>query len=109
MEIKKLKNNLESIIKKYEKDKSNIKDYLDELYDAFYEFADNTGNYDFEHNFGNIISGEDCIGLVSYADIDSFYYWKSSREVSNIDYDLLTKITKETISEIENNKDFDIC
>ena len=49
MEIRELKDKLETIIQKYENDKSNIKDYLDELYDTFYEFADDTGNYSFEH------------------------------------------------------------
>lgn len=109
MEIRELKDKLETIIQKYENDKSNIKDYLDELYDTFYEFADDTGNYSFEHNFGNIICGEDCIGLVACVDVDSFYYWRGVREVSEVDYDLLTEITKQTMNELEKCKDFDIC
>lgn len=109
MDLKELENKINLISKKYEKDKLNISDYSNELHDQFYNFSETTGNYDFEKVFGNIVCGEDCEGVVSYADPNSLYFFRDYREVEVVDYNLLTDLSKLAIKEIQKTKDFEIC
>lgn len=102
-ELKKLKNNINFLIKKYKNDKLNILDYFYELYMQFYNFAETTGNYDWEKILSNIVNGEDCEGIVSYPNFNSLYYFYEKNVFEEIDYKLLTKLSKLAIKEIKNS------
>ena len=116
MNIEELNNKILNVEKKYSKKQDKVKDYCHELEDTFYEYSDLNGNMDYEFNevFNDIVCGEDCIGLVMGASVDSLYYWyrKDGRTcVDEIDYDYLTNLANEALKCYEKTKedDFEIC
>jgi len=113
MNKEELKNRISSLEDKYSTKQKEVLNYHRELLNTFYEYADSNNNtdYEFDEVFKDIVSGEDCEGLVAYANPHSLYYWKSSSEVYEIDYDFLKDLSREALKCYEKNKqeDFDIC
>ena len=97
MNIEELNNKILNIEKKYSKKQDKVNEYCEELENTFYEYADLNGNmdYEFEEVFKDIVCGEDCIGLVLGASVDSLYYWyrKDGKTcVDEIDYDKIEEM-----------------
>lgn len=118
MSNEELKNKIIKIQNKYKTRQHDILNYDKELTNAFYEYADKNEDYDYEFEkiFNDVISGEDCIGLVMGAKSNSLYYWKNvdgKTVVEEVDYDLLTKLSNDALKCYEKSKDkeadFDIC
>lgn len=116
MDLKELKNKVLDLEKKYSKKPNQVLNYHNELINAFYEYADSNNNtdYEFEEIFGDVVSGEDCIGLVMGANPKELYYWKDDHGktvVDLIDYNYLADLSKQALKcyEKTKEKDFDIC
>lgn len=104
---------LETVKEKYSHQKNNISEYLKEVNDIFYSYAEATDNYAFESILEDIVSGEDCEGYVAYVNPKALYHWKvidGCTSVSEVDYDLLTELVDKAIEVTEEKeKDYDIC
>ncbi len=116
MDLKELKNKVLALEKKYSKKPNQVLNYHNELINTFYEYADSNNNtdYEFEEVFDDIVSGEDCMGLVMGANSKNLYYWKDNHGktvVDLIDYNYLADLSKKALKcyEKTKEKEFDIC
>lgn len=112
-----LKTKVENIKDKYSNQKNNISGYLKEIDDVFYDYGTDNDNFAFEKILNDVISGEDCEGLVMGASPNKFYHWKGTSNrpiVTEVDYKLLSELVDEALNLIQeyettNKKEFDIC
>ena len=112
MDFKDLENKIKKIEQKYSINKKDVSNYYDELYDAFYEYEKLTGDESFCNVYSDIVSGEDCEGVITFPDFSSLYYFSKVREAEEVDYKLLTSITNNAIKEFKEKhkeKELDMC
>lgn len=111
MNLEQCKNKINTLEKKYFNNQKNTRGYYQELCDTLYDYAEETGNYDPIKCFNEIVSSEDIEGLMNYPTPNSLYLWKSNTEVYEVDYKMLTELSKESLKELTKDKEqsLDIC
>ena len=114
MDVKELNNKILGLEKKYSTKQNQVSNYYNELLNTFYEYADSNFNddYEFDEVFKDIVSGEDCIGVVMGAKPENLYYWKEVNgrpSVDTIDYKYLANLSREALKCYDKGKNFDIC
>lgn len=97
-----LKNKIDEIQEKYKEYQDKVTDYYNELMDAFGIYAENSGDYDYESIMGEIVCGEDCLGVVAYPDVKKLYYFTEDDKVQTVDYKLLTELSNKTFKLLSN-------
>ena len=116
MDVKELNNRILELEKKYYTKQDQVLNYYDELLNTFYEYADSNYNddYEFDEIFKDIVSGEDCIGVVIGAEYDALYFWREENGrtiVDKMDYKYLADLSRQALKCYDKEKkvDFDIC
>ena len=116
MDVKELNNRILGLEKKYSTKQDQVSNYYKELLNTFYEYADSKYNddYEFDEVFQDIVSGEDCIGLVMGASKGDLYYWDvvdGKTKVTKIDYKYLSDLSRQALKCYDKEKkvEFDIC
>lgn len=111
MNLENCKNKLISLENKYSKDKMKVKEYYNQIMNVLYDYIDNNDEFISLKPIDEIVSSEDCEGVIMNPNFDSLYYFKNYNDVYEVDYDLLVNLSKQTIKQIQKNKEkeFDIC
>ena len=116
MDVKELNNRILELEKKYYTKQDQVLNYYDELLNTFYEYADSNYNddYEFDEIFKDIVSGEDCIGVVIGAEYDALYFLREENGrtiVDKMDYKYLADLSRQALKCYDKEKkvDFDIC
>lgn len=111
MNLENCKNKLISLEDKYLKDKIKVKEYYNEIMDAIYNYVDDKDEVISLKPIDEIVSGEDCEGILMNPNFNSLYYFKEYNEVYEVDYDLLVTLSRQTIKQIQKTKEkeFDLC
>lgn len=116
MDLKELENKVLDLEKKYSKKPNQVIDYYNELVDVFNEYSDLNNNMDYEYDeiFDDIVSGEDTMDEVMWAEPNKIYHWTEENGrtvVYEIDYNYLADLARQALKCYEKTKEteFDIC
>lgn len=113
MDIEKLKKTLNDLKNKYGNEKHNVSEYYSKTMETLEDFAEETGNYDFDEAIPCIVNGADLYGTdycEEVCDVSNDLYifngWKDVSSLTNTD---VNEIINKSISLLTKEKDFDIC
>lgn len=113
MDLEKLKKDLTNLKDKYSTRKNDVSDYYSKVMDALDNYAEITGNYDFEKAIPCIVNGEDLYGSDYCEEVcnvsNNLYIFNGWQNISSLDYDDVSEIIDKSISCLSKEKDFDIC
>lgn len=113
MDIEELKKTLNDLKNKYGNEKHNVSEYYSKTMETLEDFAEETGNYDFEKAIPCIVNGSELYGddyCEEICDVsNNLYIFNDWKNVSSLTHADVNEMIDKSITLLSKEKEFDIC